>query len=314
MTRDIYRPTEYSLGPVARAIEKLKSLQHGDLAVLEVVACGEAAIPALRTVLFAAEPSGLYQIRVRAVEALARLGAHDVLIAYLARSHAIADPIARLGEDAVINAAARIVAGRNDPGLFEVLQHLAQRPCLAGVIFALGASGRTEAIPPLLDALGEDESRTTAESALKTCGGAAESGLIRAALPLPGSRGFESESRLRQRRSALKLLTEMNGSDRLWPAIRSLVHDDDARIATTACAFAMENGSKSERHDAVLRLVEIYCAADWSLRDDIERCLRAHAPLVRQVNSASAELRLLVTGLSPAAGLMNRLCRRPAPA
>jgi len=314
MTRDIYRPAEYALGPVARAIEKLKSFQHGDLAVLEVVARGEAAIPALEAVLLAPEPSGLYQTRTRAVEALAHLGAHDVLTAYLAQPHAITDPIARLGEDAVINAAARAVAGRNDPGLFAVLQQLAQRPCLAGVIFALGASGRSEAIPLLVAALGEDESRSIAESALKACGTVAEPGLIRAALPLPASRGFESESRLRQRRSALKVLTEMKGSDRLWPALRSLIHDDDARIAMTACRFAIETGSEADRHDAVVRLVELYCASNWSSRDDIERCLRAHGSLVRQVKSASPELGLLMAHLSPAASLLGRLCLRPAPA
>jgi hypothetical protein len=313
MTRDIYRPAEYALEPVTRAIEKLKSFQHGDLAILEVVACGEAAVPALRAMLQAPEPSGLYQTRVRTVEALARLNAHNVLITYLAQPHAIADPIAQVGEDAVINAAARAVAGRNDPGLFEVLKQLAQRPCLAGVIFALGVSGRAEAIPMLIAALSEDESRTTAENALRKCGPAAESGLVRAALPLPGNTGFESESRLRQRRSALKLLTEMNGSSRLGPHLRSFIHDNDTRIAITASTFAIEKGPENVRHDAVIRLVELYCASDWSARDDIERCLRANALVVRQAKSMSAELEFLTAHLSPAAGLVVRLFRKLAP-
>jgi hypothetical protein len=49
-------------------------------AVAELVALGTSAIPPLREPLFEREPSGLFQVRCRAVEALAALDAYDVLL------------------------------------------------------------------------------------------------------------------------------------------------------------------------------------------------------------------------------------------
>jgi hypothetical protein len=68
---------------VERAIAKLKSLQDGDTGVIDAIACGRQAVPALRRILFERERSGLYQTRRRAVEALAGLAASDVLIEFL---------------------------------------------------------------------------------------------------------------------------------------------------------------------------------------------------------------------------------------
>ena len=180
MTRDIYRPPEYRNDSIERAIAKLKSFHDGDIAVLEVVACGDRAIPALRTLLFDREPSGLFEVRVRAVDALAKLGAHEVLVEFLSSPRDVTDPVERLGEDAVINAAARALADHSDQRVFELLLRLAHRPCLTGVISALGTSRRPEAIPLLVKALSEDASRNTAESALQRIGAAARPALIEA--------------------------------------------------------------------------------------------------------------------------------------
>ena len=180
MTREIYRPPEYRDDAIQRAIGKLKSFHDGDIAVLEVVACGYRAIPALRTLLFERDPSGLFQVRVRAVDALEKLGAHEVLVEFLCTPRDVTDPVERLGEDAMISAAARALAYHSDQRVFELLLRLAHRPCLTGVIFALGTSGRPEAIPLLVEALSEDGSRTTAEAALKRIGAAARPALIEA--------------------------------------------------------------------------------------------------------------------------------------
>ena len=78
---------------VQHAIDRLKSLHEGDLGILEVIACGTRAIPALRALLFARGGSGLYQTRCRAVAALAALGAYDVLKDFLsARREAVELP------------------------------------------------------------------------------------------------------------------------------------------------------------------------------------------------------------------------------
>jgi hypothetical protein len=47
MTRGIYQPPEYRTGTAERAVERLKSLQAGEAAVLEAVACGQAIVPEL---------------------------------------------------------------------------------------------------------------------------------------------------------------------------------------------------------------------------------------------------------------------------
>jgi hypothetical protein len=254
MTREIYRPPEYRNDAIQRAIGKLKSFHDGDIAVLEVVACGYRAIPALRTLLFEREPSGLFQVRVRAVDALENLSAHEVLVEFLCTPRDVTDPVERLGEDAVINAAARALAYHSDQRVFELLFRLAHRPCLTGVIFALGTSGRPEAIPLLVDALSEDASRLTAEAALKRIGATARPALIEAVSRHTDAYEHVSESRLRQRRSALGLLAEMGVSRRTWQVVRHLMHDEDTRIAIVACEICLATGWACKKRDAVLHL------------------------------------------------------------
>ncbi len=294
MTRDIYRPPEYGNDAVQRAIGKLKSFHDGDIAVLEVVACGDQAIPSLRTLLFDRDPSGLYQVRVRAVDALAKLGAHAVLVEFLSTPRDVTDPVERLGEDAVINAAARALADHSDQRVFELLLRLAHRPCLTGVISALGTSRRPETIPLLVEALSEDASRLTAETALKRIGAGARPALIKAVSQDPGLQGREAESRLRQRRSALRLLAEMGISRRTWQAVRHLMRDEDTRIAILACEICLATGSTSEKRDAVLRLFRLFPNADSKLRDEIERYLVAHLHIAKETIMGSRQLRALV--------------------
>ena len=310
MTRDIYRPPEYGNDAVQRAIGKLKSFHDGDIAVLEVVACGDRAIPALRTLLFDREPSGLFQVRVRAVDALAKLGAHEVLVEFLSTPHDVIDPVERLGEDAVINAAARALAYHRDQRVFDLLLRLAHRPCLTGVIFALGNSLRHEAIPLLVEALSEDTSRLTAEGVLKRIGAAARPALIETVSRRADAHEHELELRLRQRRSALRLLAEMGVSRRTWQAVRHLMYDDDGRIAIVACRICLTSGSASERRDAVLRLFRLFANADWTSRDDIERNLVAHLYISKEIIAGSTQLSALVAEDGGVQELVERiLCR-----
>ncbi len=294
MTRDIYRPPEYHNDASQRAIGKLESFHDGDIAVLEVVACGDRAIPALRTLLFDREPSGLFQVRVRVVEALEKLGAHQVLVEFLCTPRNVTDPVECLGEDAVINAAARALVYHSDQRVFELLLRLANRPCLAGVIFALGTSGRPEAIPLLVEALSEDGSRNTAEAALKRIGAAARPALIEVVSRRNDAHEHVSESQLRQRRSALRLLAELGVSRKAWQAVRHLMHDDDGRIAILACKICLATGAASEKRDAVLRLFRLFANANWTSRDEIERNLVAHLSISSEIIGSSTQLSALM--------------------
>ena len=162
---------------VKRAIEKLKSLHDGDRGFIETVACGRRAIPALRELLFEREPSGLFQARCLAAKALAELKAYDVLIEFLEDPRDVTDPVERVGEDAVINSAARAAAALREPRVFDLLIRLAETRPLPGVIGALKAFSQIEAIPYLIEALAEDESRPEAEAALRNLGSSAHEAL-----------------------------------------------------------------------------------------------------------------------------------------
>lgn len=261
---------------VEEAIAKLRSLHDGDRGVIDVVACGAQTIPALRRLLFEREPSGLYGARCRAVEALAALGGYGVLTEFLEVEPIVADPIERLGEDAVINAAALSLARAHDRHAFDLLLRLARRPALTGVIGALGAYQRVEAIPALVTALEEDASRLTAEAALKKFGRSARAALVRTAnLRLP-SNERESESSARRRRSALRLLRDIGIPRRLWPALRPLVHDSDAAVALQTCKICFERAPETEWPEAAVRLLALLGQADWMLREEIEGTLLAH--------------------------------------
>jgi hypothetical protein len=111
---------------LAAALAALRSLHDGDRGVAEVAAHGADAIPALRALLFERESSGLFETRVRAVEALALIGAHDVLIEFLESPYEAADPVERLGDDAIVNAAGRAVGIVGGPRVFYLLLSLAR--------------------------------------------------------------------------------------------------------------------------------------------------------------------------------------------
>jgi HEAT repeat protein len=268
---------------IEQAIARLKSLHDGDLGVLEVIACGEQAVPALREILFERERSGLHQTRCRAVEALAALGAHEVLIEFLGVEHSIADPVERLGQDAVINAAALVLANIREQRVFELLLRLAKRPALTGVIGALGAFGRTEAIPVLIDALEEDASRLTAETALRRVGQPACAALLNVAtLQVPPGEQ-ESESSARRRRSALRLLAEMGNPRDAWPSVRPLMHDIDAKAAALACKICLDRASAKERAEATRHLIGLLAHEDWFLQEEIENHLVEHFDSAQEV-------------------------------
>lgn len=279
-------PTQRSVSQspaVEEAIAALRSFQHGDRGVLDVIRCGAQAVPFLRTMLFERERSGLFQTRCRVVQALAALDAYDVLIEFLKVNRTIADPVERVGEDAVINAAALALANVRERHVFELLLRLAQRSALTGVIGALGGLGRAEAIPVFIDALEEDASRHTAETALWKLGKKACPALLSTVdLKLP-SCGRESESSARRRRSALKLLAEMDRSRAAWRRLRHLMRDDDAPLAVRACEIGLTRGSASERTDAVRRLIELLPQKDWVLREEIEAYLTIHLASAREV-------------------------------
>lgn len=270
---------------VRRAIERLKSLHDGERGLIEIIACGSRAIPALRALLFAREPSGIYQPRRLAARALAALEAYDALVDFLRAPHDIADAVERVGEEAVMNAAARALADVREEPIFELLMSLAHDQFLPGVIDALGKFERAEAIPHFIAALAEDESRPAAEAALRKLGVCARQSLLVVAAGEPSP--LESESSLRRRRSALRLLIEIGIEPETWPVLRHLMQDRDAQTAMLACEIALAIAPDPEKREAIRRLVVLLRDADWPLSEEIERRLAAHFEAAKDIIAAS---------------------------
>ena len=103
-----------------------------------------------------------------------------------------------------------------------------------------------------------------------------------------------SESQLRQRRSALRLLAELGVSRKAWQAVRHLMHDDDGRIAILACKICLATGAASEKRDAVLRLFRLFANANWTSRDEIERNLVARFSISSEIIGSSIQLSALM--------------------
>ena len=225
------RKSESLQARIEHAVGRLKSLHDGDTGLLEVIKLGPDVVPALRRLLFAPEPSGLHQARHRATEALAALGAFDVLADFLVSRQPIVDPVERLGEEVVIGAAARAISRLREEWVFLLLAVLAAHRCIPGVLAGLGSFHRKDSIEIFVSALGEDELRLTAEAILRGFGRAVRPTLIGAALDRGDARSSESESHLRKRRSALGLLLEIGISPKKWPVLRPLLGDSDRQIA-----------------------------------------------------------------------------------
>ena len=267
---------EFAADDVQHAIEKMKALLDGDIGVMDAVSCGRSAIPALRALLFAREPSGIYQPRCWAAQALSILGAFDILFEFLNTPHEASDPVERAGDDAVINAAARHLSVVRDDPVFRLFLDLTRRRYWPGVIAALGAFRREEAIPYLVGALAEDDCRLLAEPTLLTFGRAALPELLSAATFRYPSAYVESETSIRKRRSALSLLMQIGVPPSSWPSLRDLVLDREPRIAVLACELCLMIVSEEEWAGAVHRLIELMEGADWRLESDIEECLVRH--------------------------------------
>jgi hypothetical protein len=169
-------------------------------------------------------------------------------------------------------------------------------------------------MPHLIDALAEDDCRVAAEAAIRKFGRAARPALIEAAaLRLPSS-DRESVSSRRRRRSALGLLAEFGISRKAWCKLRHLIQDEDAHVAVLVCNICLEINAVSDVEDAVHRLMELLCGADWMLAEDIANRLALHFGKAKQIIAAAT--RASEGGDTPAdsraVGVLRRVMSRAA--
>jgi len=259
---------------INKAIARLQGLREGYAAVLDLVTCGQAAIGPLREFLFARNPSGIFQPRCDAVQALAALGAKDVLLDFLTCPRNVVDPTEQAGEDAVTNAVARALIKWPDDQLFSLLLEISQHKLLDGVVEALAEYGREEAISIFAPALGDDFCRPAAEKAFRKIGVSSCPYLLHlAALRVVISDDIEYDFSRRRRRSALRLFAELYYSEDLPEPVRLLVADNDPQVALLACSICLPRIIPAERKEIAERLVILLNSNDWMLRTEVEDLL-----------------------------------------
>lgn len=262
------------------ALARLTALHEGYGGVSDVVACGHSAVPRLRAILRRTDPSGVFEPRCRATAALAALGIHEELIASLQASHEVADPAARTGEEAVISTTARLLIGVRDARVFPLLFALGTRRPLAGITEALGASGRPQAIPICVRALREDDCRRAAMAALLAFGEAARPALVDAALGSPLEP--ETESVLRVRRAAVKLLVEIGVEPSQYEAIVALIGSDDDEISVHACRVCLDVAREGDCERLLSRLQALRPRLRTPLLEVAEMALRRRGALPKR--------------------------------
>jgi HEAT repeat protein len=267
-------PSEAAECEIRSSIAALNCLHNGEAAVLKLLSHGPSAIEPLKEFLLHGKPSNVYQPRRWAVEALARLGARDILIEYLRWKKDIPDPVLSTGEQAVEDAAARELAALPGKDVLQLFLDLARTRPLPAVLEALGEFQAIDAIPYLIDALEDDVLRHAAKGALQKMAIAARPALLEASVKVFPEPNHESPSSLLRRIMALDILADMGIPAGRWPALRPLLDDADPRIIVAASRIAV--GMAEARGDGakiVKRLFDLLGSADWSLQPDIEQLL-----------------------------------------
>jgi HEAT repeat protein len=270
---------------------RLRSLHEGDVAVIEAIALGADAVPVLRKLLFERDRAGIFQTRTRAVQALGALNAIDVLKEFVAGWQPAADPVERLGDEAVLSAAARTLGATHDEQVFSLLSAIACMHRVPGVIEALAHFKRVESIPILIEALTDDCASAAAEQGLRSLGKEALPALLDTASYMTiGASGRETLSSTRRRRRALSVLLELGASREACIRIRGLANDADDEIAALACRIGIAFGEHAQQRECAWRLVELLHRVGWPLRREIEDCLMDNFPVAREfVDRALAE-------------------------
>jgi hypothetical protein len=263
-------------------IEELNSLHDGERALVRIIAAGPAAIPFLKEFLLFGRPSGVYQPRRWAVEALAALGAKEALMEYLAAEREISDPVVRLGEEAVENAAARALAGWGTDEVFDLLTRLASHRLAPGFIDALGTFRRAESIPIFDRALEDDLAREPAEKAFRELGKRAADALSLSARTLLPSARDERPSSLLRRTSAVGLLLDVGARASDWPELEPLLQETDPHLVLRVAQLAVRIAPRPSQIAAGRAVLRILPDATWDVRMEAAEMLPEFMPELHQ--------------------------------
>jgi hypothetical protein len=259
-------------------IDKLQSIHESDRGAIELIAMGDQAVAALRQFLLGGKPSTVFQPRQIAVEALARIGAKEVLLEFLKAPEQAADPAVRFAEDAVRSTAARELLRWPGEEVATVLIDIMREKPLPGACDAAGQLHLNSAAPYLVDALADDFSRPHAMDALRRMPEAARPLLIDAALLWLMNSGSDENPALHRRAlAAVRILSDLDVSADDAALLGPLMASEDPEMV--ACAARI--GLKQQSCDigvVVNALIGTLPRAPWFVRDEIRDLLAACGP------------------------------------
>lgn len=241
----------------AAAVAALARLHDGELHLAEVVALGDAAVPALGALL-TSPPSTVPEPRLRAAQALAGIAteaARDALRYALHDSlqRRLAPPLAA-GESDVISAIARSLATFGDDAvlradLLAVLDH----GCHPGACAALGELAETRAVPALVRCLEDDVARPHAAAALRRIGAAALPALR---ARVQASAQGEGDSQAAARAACVRLLGAFDDAT-TRPLLAAHLADASPAVRLAAAAALAEQGALDEAQPVLLAALDV---------------------------------------------------------
>jgi HEAT repeat protein len=297
---------------IERLTNSLDSVAEGELGVAMLAACGKRAIPSLRRLLLQGSPKSVFIGRQRAVRALSELGAVSVLVEYVSAQKQISDPALRYSEEAVENTAARELAKWRTDGVFQTLLQVVEQRALPGAIETLGAFGRQEAIPALIQCLEDDVARPAALDALTKLRDIAVRELITAVRSPEPCSANEVPSSLLRRRAALAVLAGGKLSSSDWERLRFLMYETDPVLSVRGAGIGLSIGSQADSELATRNLLISLASPDWSVVIEAEELLLENFDVTCNAIEKELETRAMKSDLESQklASVLRSLLRR----
>ena len=297
--------SELADATIRHLIAALESLTDGELAVDILIACGRRTVPFLSQVLLDSPPQSIAVSRCRVVRALGGLGEKHILLQYLRDWKHPTDPAVTMAEDAVRSAAAKELLRWPSQEVFDVLMVCVRERASLGLVEALGAFDRAEAIPVLFQVLQDD-----------ICGNAAKEMLRRTPehtkafapqlLAASSLEGEQALSTLRMLRSTLALLLGMKVSKTEWASISHLLDRADAEIVITCAEIGMRSAPAKEHRAIVSHIFRILPNCNWLQESRAIELLELCKPLARSAARTKRD-ELINSGSKP--NLLNPVWR-----
>ncbi len=240
-------------------VAQLKNLHAGELALPDVVALGEPAIPALEALL-RGPPDAVYRPRYWAADALAAIpGSASTAALVRALRDSVArrlDPVSLEAEDVIVNRIADHLAERPDSSVAEALLEAFGTRLYSHCASALGRLREPRALPRLIQCLFDDVARPAAVAALCEFGERAVAPVVRVLLVPRLIDGREPLYALDARAAAARLLGAI--SDRAVASTDRAAASADRAVASEtidrALALALRDAQRAVRIEAALAL------------------------------------------------------------